>query len=195
MLFSIYRDQKKDNDAALALSQELVAKYPNNSEYPKFLLDMYVKMNKLPQAKELMEKQAAADPQDKESRYFLGVINNELKDSESAKKWFQEAIKIDPTYFEPQLALAELIYQDAKTVKAEMNQLGNSKEDFNKKVKLDKDYQDKLRVTLPYWEKCEKLSPDDVKVIDVLYIIYSDLEMTAQVTRIEKRMKTLGLLD
>ncbi|MDZ7647485.1 MAG: hypothetical protein U5K54_10035 [Cytophagales bacterium] len=64
-----------------------------------------------------------------------------------------------------------------------------------KKVKLDKDYQDKLRVTLPYWEKCEKLSPDDVKVIDVLYIIYSDLEMTAQVTRIEKRMKTLGLLD
>jgi hypothetical protein len=28
-----------------------------------------------------------------------------------------------------------------------------------------------------------------------LYIIYNDLEMTAQVTRIEKRMKTLGLLD
>ncbi|MDZ7647484.1 MAG: tetratricopeptide repeat protein [Cytophagales bacterium] len=94
MLFSIYRDQKKDNDAALALSQELVAKYPNNSEYPKFLLDMYVKMGKLPEAKELMEKQAAADPQDKESRYFLGVINNELKDPESSKNGFERPLKL-----------------------------------------------------------------------------------------------------
>ncbi|MBP9926238.1 MAG: tetratricopeptide repeat protein [Cyclobacteriaceae bacterium] len=195
MLFSIYRDQKKDNEAALKLSQELVAKYPNNTEYPKFLLDMYVKMNKLPEAKELMMKQAAADPQNKESRYFVGIICNELKDPAGAKKWFEEAIKIDPTYFEPRLELAQLIYQDAKTIKAEMNQLGNSKEDFNKKLKLDKEYQDKLRVALPYWANCEKLSPDDEKVLDTLYIIYADLEMTSDVARIEKRMKALGLLD
>ncbi|MBK7650522.1 MAG: tetratricopeptide repeat protein [Flammeovirgaceae bacterium] len=195
MLFSIYRDQQKDNEAALKLSEELVAKYPNNPEYPKFLLDMYVKMNKLPEAKELMMKQAAADPQNKESRYFVGIICSELNDPAGAKKWFEEAIKIDPTYFEPQLGLAELVYLDAKTIKAEMNQLGNSKEDFNKKVKLDKEYQDKLKVALPYWTNCEKLSPDDEKVLDTLYLIYADLEMTADVARIEKRMKALGLLD
>jgi tetratricopeptide (TPR) repeat protein len=195
MLFSIYRDQKKDNEAALKLAQELVAKYPNNKEYPRFELDMYVKMNRLPEAKAAMERQAAADPNDKESRYFLGVISNELKDPGEARKWYEEAIKLDPKYFEPQLGLAEVVYFEAKTVKDQMNQLGNSKEDFNKKVQLDKVYQDKLRVALPYWEKCEKLSPDEGKVLDVLYLIYSDLDMTAQVTRIEKRMKALGLLD
>ncbi|MEQ1585564.1 MAG: tetratricopeptide repeat protein [Cyclobacteriaceae bacterium] len=195
MLFSIYRDQKKDNEAALKLAQDLVAKYPNNKEYPKFELDMYIKMNRLPEAKAVMEKQAAADPNDKESRYFLGVISNELKDPVEARKWYEEAIKLDQKYFEPQLGLAEVIYEDAKKVKSEMNQLGNSKDDFNKKVQLDKVYQEKLRVALPYWEKCEKLSPDEGKVLDVLYMIYSDLEMTAQVARIEKRMKTLGLLD
>lgn len=195
MLFSIYRDQKKDNDAALKLAQELVAKYPNNKEYPKFELDMYIKMNRLPEAKSVMERQAAADPSDKESRYFLGVISNELKDPVEARKWYEEAIKLDPMYFEPQLGLSEVIYIDAKVVKDQMNQLGNSKEDFNKKVQLDKTYQEKLRIALPYWEKCEKLSPDESKVLDVLYIIYSDLEMTSQVARIEKKMKTLGLLD
>jgi tetratricopeptide (TPR) repeat protein len=195
MLFSIYRDQKKDNDAALKLAQELVAKYPNNKEYPKFELDMYIKMNKLPEAKAVMEKQAAADPNDKESRYFLGVISNELKDPVEAKKWYEEAIKLDPKYFEPPLGLAEVIYMDAKAVKDQMNQLGNSKDDFNKKVQLDKTYQEKLRIALPYWEKCEKLSPDEGKVLDVLYMIYNDLEMTSQVARIEKKMKTLGLLD
>lgn len=195
MLFSMYRDKKKDNDKALALAQSMVKKFPNNTEFPKYELDMYVKMNRLPEAKELMAKQANSDPNDKESRYFLGVISNELKDPVDARKWFEEAIKLDPKYFEPQVGLAELIYLDAKEVKGQMNQLGNSKEDFKKKVDLDKVYQDKLKIALPYWEKCEKISPDDPKVLDVLYLIYTDLEMTAQVTRIEKRMKTLGLLD
>lgn len=194
-LFSIYRDQKKDNETALKVAQDMVKKFPNNKEYPKFELDMYVKMNRLPEAKEVMLKEAKENPGDKEARYFLGVISFELKDYVDARRWYEEAIKLDDKYLEPNLGLAELIYNDAKDVKNQMNQLGNSKDDFKKKVELDKVYQDELKVALPYWEKCEKISPDDPKVLDVLYMIYTDLEMTAQVTRIEKRMKVLGLLD
>ncbi len=194
-LFSIYRDKKKDNDQALKVAQDMVKKFPNNKEYPKYELDMYIKMSRLPEAKQVMLREANANPSDKESRYFLGVISYELKDNAEARKWYEESIKLDDKYFEPHIGLAELIYLDAKDVKAQMNQLGNSKEDFKKKVDLDKVYQEKLKVALPYWEKCEKISPDDPKVLDVLYLIYNDLEMTAQVTRIEKRMKTLGLLD
>lgn len=194
-LFSIYRDKKKDNEAALKIAKEMVAKFPTNTEYPKYELDMYIKMNRLPEAKEVMLRQAAADPQDKESRFFLGVISSELKDEVEARKWFEEAVKLDEKYFDAQLGLAEVVYYDAKKIKMEMNQLSNSKADLAKKIALDKQYQDKLRIALPYFEKCEKLSPDEAKVLDTLYIIYGDLEMTAQVTRIEKRMKTLGLLD
>lgn len=171
MLFSIYRDQLKDNEAALKLAKDLVAKYPNNPEYPKFELDMYIKMNRLPEAKEAMIKQANANANDKESRYYLGVICNELKQVDEAKKWYEESIKLDAKYFEPQLGLAELYYLDSKKIKDEMNQLGNSKEDFNKKVALDKQYQEKLKIALPYFERCEKLSPDEGKVLDVLYLI------------------------
>lgn len=194
-LFSIYRDKKKDNEKALALAQEMIKKFPNNSEYPKYELDMYIKMNRLPEAKAIMEKQAKADPNDKESRYYLGIISSELKDPVDAKRWFEEAVKVDPKYFDAQLGLAEIVYFDAKKIKVEMNNLGNSKEELKKKIDMDKTYQEKLRIALPYYVSCEKLNPDEAKVLDTLYLIYTDLEMAPQVARIEKRMKALGLLD
>lgn len=195
MMFGTYRDKMKDYDNALKVAQEAIAKYPNNPDFPRYELDIYIKQNKLPEAKAAMEKQVAADPTDKESRYYLGVINYELKDYDAAKKWYQEATALDPKYFEPQLAYAELIYMDAKAVKAEMNQLGITKEDQKKRFALDKVYVEKLKISLPYFEALEKMSPDEPKVLDTLLNIYSDLDVQAGITRIEKRMKALGLLD
>ena len=194
-LFSIYRDKKKDLETALVVAKEAIAQFPNNTEFPKYELDIYIKMNKLPEARIIMEKQAKADPSDKEARYYLGIISMELKEPVAAKAWYEEALKIDPKYVDANIALAEIIYSDAKEVKKQMNQLGNSKDDFKKKVEFDKVYQEKLRIALPYWVACEKLSPDDGKVLDNLYVIYQDLDMTQEVARVEKRMKALGLLD
>jgi tetratricopeptide (TPR) repeat protein len=195
MLFGIYRDRTKNLDEALKIAKEAQVKFPNNPDFPRYELDVYIKQNKLPEARTAMEKQAAADPNDKESRYYLGVINSELKDYTQARKWFDEALKLDPKYFEAHLAIAELVYLDAKTVKQQMNQLGITAEDKKKKLELDKVYVEKLKVALPYFEACEKLSPDDEKVLDNLLSIYTDLGNDAQIARIEKKMKTLGLLE
>lgn len=194
-IYGIYRDKKDDKEAALTTAREMVAKFPSNPDFPRYLLDLYVKMERLPEAKKLMEDQVEKNADDKESRYFLGVINSELKDLETAKKWYQEALKIDDRYMEAQVALAESMYYDARVTKSKMNQLSNTKADFAKKVEMDKDYQSKLRIALPYWEKAEKIDANDSRVLDALYIIYADLEMTAQYKRIEAKMKTLGLLD
>src|SRR5262249_25853482 len=88
MLFGIYRDRQKNMDEALKIAQEAMKKFPNNPDFPKYELDIYVKQNKLPEAREAMTKQVAADPTDKESRYYLGVINYELKDYKEARKWY-----------------------------------------------------------------------------------------------------------
>lgn len=195
MLFGIYRDRKKDLEQALVIAKEAVAKFPNNPDFPKYELDIYIKTNRLPEAKIAMEKQVKADPNDKESKYYLGVINQELKDYTEARKWFDEALKNDPKYFDAHLAVAELVYMDAKAIKQQMNQLGITTEDKKKKLELDKVYVEKLKVTLPYFEQAEKLSPDDEKVLDNLMAIYSDLGNEAGIARVEKKMKALGLLD
>lgn len=195
MLFGIYRDRMKNYDEALKIAKEAMAKYPNNPEFPKYELDIYIKTNQLPEAKVAMEKQVKADPSDKESRYYLGVISAELKDYKEARKWYEEALKIDPKYFEPNLAIADLEYMDAKAVKQQMNQLGITAEDKKKKLELDKVYVEKLKAVVPYFEACEKLSPDDPKVLDNLHAIYTDLGNEAQIARLEKKMKALGLFD
>ncbi|MEP2669589.1 MAG: tetratricopeptide repeat protein [Cyclobacteriaceae bacterium] len=193
MIFSAYRDQIKDDEKALAAVKAGMKAFPDNKEFPKYELDMFIRMGKLQEAKAAMERQAANDPTDHETRYFLGVINQQLGNNEEARKWYDESIKLDPKYFEPRLAVAELVHFDAKKVKAEMNQLGITAEDKKKRFELDKVLVENLKKALPYWEACEKISPDDEKVLDNLYSIYSDLDMQAQVTRIEKKMKALGL--
>jgi tetratricopeptide (TPR) repeat protein len=195
MLIGIYFDKKKDLDQALKYTQEAMAKFPNNPDFPQYELNIYVKQNRLPEARTAMEKKVKADPSDKESRYYLGVINMELKDYAAARKWYEESIKLDPQYFEPHLGLAELVYQDAKVVKDEMAHLGIKPEEKKKKLELDKVLVEKLKVALPYYEQCEKINPDEPKVLDQLYQIYRDLGMDAQVARVEKKMKTLGLFD
>ena len=195
MMFSIYRDNKKDMEAALKVAKEAMEKFPTNTEFPKYELDIYIKTNRLPEAKAVMEKQAMENPTDKESRYFLGLISQELNDLVEARKWYEEAVKLDPKYFEPNLAIAEIVYADAKKVKQQMNQLGITKEDQKKRFELDKIYVEKLKVVLPLFETCEKLSPDEAKVLDPLLNIYADLDNQAQLARVEKKMKALGLLD
>jgi len=194
-LISIYRDKKKDYEKALTITQEAMKKLPNNADLPKYELDLLVKLNRLPDAKKNMEKQVAANPTEAQPKYYLGVINVELKDFAAAKAAFEDALKTDPKYFEAQVALAEVVHQDAKTVKQQMNQLGITAEDKKKRFELDKVYVEKLKVALPYWEAAEKMSPDDGKVLDNLLAIYSDLDNQPQVARVTKKMKALGLLD
>lgn len=193
MLFSAYRDQLKNDDKALEVVKKAIAAHPHNPDFPKYELDMYVRLNRLPEAKVAMEKQAEKDPNDHETRYFLGVINQQLGDNVTARKWYDESVKLDPKYLEPRIAIAELVYLEAKKIKTEMGQLGITAEDKKRRFELDKELVDHLKKALPYWEACEKISPDDEKVLDNLLSIYGDLDMQPQVARIEKKMKALGL--
>src|SRR3989337_195467 len=104
----------------------------------------------------------------------------------------EDALKIDPQYFEAQLYLAKLMYSEAAAIKKEMSNLGISAADKKKKFDLDKVLVEKLKIALPYWEKAEKLKPDDQEVLDTLYAMYTDLDMQDQMKRIDKRYKDLG---
>jgi len=194
-LFSIYRDQKKDNEKALKIAQEAIAKNPTNTDFPKFEFDMFVKMNKLPEAKASLEKQVKTDPTDAQAFYFLGLISNELKDPETAKKSFESALKVDPAYFDAQVALAEMIYMDVKTIKKQMSQLGISAQDKAKKLELDKVLVEKEKIALPYWETAEKLDPESEVVLLNLLSIYQDLDMQAKLKPLLAKMKKLGLIE
>ena len=197
---SIYLTKKKDLDKALTITQDLMKRYPNNADYPKYELDIYIKQNRLPEAKAAMEKSAIANPKDIESRYYLGVISNEMKDPTEAKKWFNEALKLNPDHYESTASLADMSYKDVRKVREERNEISGTKDaDLKKRAELFKLIEVKLKESVPYWEKCEALKPNEETVLYGLLSVYGDLANYDEVTynpkleKLKKKMKSLKL--
>lgn len=184
---------------ALGVAKQLTEKYPTNMDYLNMEYNIYTQTNRLPEAKALMEKKANADVNDKESRYFLGLIDNELKDYEGAKKWMQEALKIDADYFDANMVLAKLTYADAQKVKDQRNAINGSKDaDLKKRQELYLLIPKKLKESLPYWEKCAAINSADQDAMYGLLNVYSDLTTydetyEAKIKDLKKKMKAQGM--
>jgi tetratricopeptide (TPR) repeat protein len=189
----------KNINAALKVAQELSANYPSNVDYLNLEYNIYTQTNRLPEAKVLMEKRAAADPKDRESRYFLGLICNELKDVDGAKHWMAEAIKADPDYFDANLVLGKLTYAEAQKLRNDRNAITGQKEaDLKKRQELFKQIPIKLKESAVYWEKCVAVNPQDADALYGILSVYSEISLydesyEPKIVDLKKKMKALGL--
>jgi tetratricopeptide (TPR) repeat protein len=193
IIININSGPKENKEEALKVVREAKAKFPNNSDFPKVEIGLLIDLKRIDEAKGGLEAAIKKEPNNKILHFYLGYANASLNNIPEAKKNYEDALKIDPQYFDAQLYLAKLMYADAAAIKKEMANLGISAADKKKKLDLDKVLVEKLKVALPYWEKAEKLKNDDQEVLDTLHGMYADLGMDAQTQRIEKRYKELGL--
>jgi tetratricopeptide (TPR) repeat protein len=193
ILYQIYTGPKANKEKALEIVREAKQKLPNETSFPLMEIELLIDLQKTAEAKGGLEQAVSKDPGNKTLHFYLGYVNTALNDLPVAKKNFEDALKIDPKYFDAQVYLAKIVGEDAKKIKRQINALGISPADKKKKMELDGVYVEKLKIALPYWEKAEKLNPSDEEVLNELYAMYSDLGNDAQIQRIEKRMKELGL--
>jgi Putative Zn-dependent protease, contains TPR repeats len=184
--------QKGDKEKALEVIRKGKAKFPADPDFPKLEIGALIELNRIDEAKTGLEEAIKKEPDNKILHFYLGYANQNLGNVAEAKKNYEDALKLDGQYFEAQFYLARLMYQDAAVVKKQMADLGISAEDKKKRFELDKVLVEKLRVALPYWEKAEKINPNDQDVLDALYSIYGDLDMPDQAKRIEAKYKQLG---
>lgn len=197
-LYQLYL-KKKDMDSALKVAKELTSKYPNNLDFLNLEYNLYAQTGRLADAKALMQKRAQADPNDKESRYFLGLISNEMKDPAETMKWMQEAIKIDPGYYEANLVVAKLTYGEAQSLRNQRNAItGNKPADLTKRQELFQKIPVKLKESEVYWQKCAETKPNEEEALYGLFALYSDIsaydeKYEAKLTELKKKMKALGM--
>jgi len=185
--------EDKNYEQALADARAVLKVVPNQKDMKIVELNSLIELKKYDEASKIIEAKLAENPNDPQENYLLGMLNNELGKEAEAKKNFENALKADPKHFDAALALARFAYKDAKAVKDQMNALGISAADKKKRFELDAIYVEKLKGVLPYWERCEKIKPDDQTVLDALYLMYTDLDNQTELKRIEKRYKELGL--
>ena len=193
IMININSGPKENKEEALKIVREAKTKFPANPDFPKVEIGLLIDLKRIDEAKSGLENAIKKEPTNKILHFYLGYANASLNSTAEAKKNYEEALKIDPQYFEAQLYLAKLMYAEAASIKKEMQSMGISAADRKKKLDMDKVLVEKLNVALPYWEKAEKIKPDDQEVLDTLNGIYTDLGMAEQIKRIEKRYKELGM--
>lgn len=191
-LYSVYREELKDTEKSLQTAQAGKVKFPNNTDWVKYELNIYITEKKYDDAKKMVQEAVSANPNDWESFYLLGQLHKELSEPIKAREAFFKSAELNPKSFDAAVEVANYYWMEAKVFKDEMGKLSNSKEDMAKLKTLDAKYVEKLKIYLPYIEKCEKLEPDNLNVLYPLLSVYQDLDNTAQLNRIKKKLKTLG---
>ena len=192
MMANIYTENKKDNAGGLKILQEGKARFPKYKDIVLLELNIYLGEKKYDLARQLVEAELKADPNNKENYFLYGQLNRELGEREKAKEAFKKVLEMDPKHFEAAAELANLYWADAKVLKDEMGKLGNSKADMEKLKALDSKYVEKLKIYIPYVEACEKLNPSDVTVLYSLLNVYGDLDDQPKIARVKKKLKSLG---
>jgi tetratricopeptide (TPR) repeat protein len=192
LIYNIYMGPKEDKEKALETVRAARAKFPNNPDYPKMEIGVLIDLKRIDEAKAGLVEAIKKEPENKLLHFYLGYANATTGNAAEAKKNYEEALRIDPKYFDAALYLAKLMYTDVANIKKEMGQLGITAADKKKRFDMDKVLVEKLKVSLPYWEKAEQINPNDQEVLDALYNIYGDLDMQDQVKRVEKKYKELG---
>ncbi len=111
----------------------------------------------------------------------------------------QEALKVDPDYYDANLVVAKLIYTEAQNMRKERNAISGSKPaDLAKRKDLYQKIPVKLKESEVYWKKCLETKPNEEEALYGIFSLYNDIstydeKYEAMITELKKKMKSLGL--
>ena len=192
LMINTYSGPKEDKEKALEVSRRAKEKFPENPEFPKVEIGLLIDMDKIEEAKKGLEEGVVREPDNKTYHFYLGYVNSKLENWDAAKKNFEQALRLDPSYFDAQYYLAQVYLIDAGKIMDQLKNLGISAADKKKQAELDKVLVEKYKIALPHWEKAEKLKPNDMDVLDRLRTIYYYLGDDANEKRVTQKLKTLA---
>lgn len=185
---------KKDNAKVLATIKEARQKFPDNDDFTKSELNFYITNEQYDVAKNMVNEMLKADPS-AQNYYLLGALNRELKNNAEALEAYKQTLNKDANHFDANAGMAELTYATVQDIR---NQRNESK-DNEKRRQLYLQIEQKLKESLPYWERLEAIKPNEESVLYGLQSIYNDLSVydeakyTPKMKKLHAKMKALGL--
>lgn len=201
VLYQIYNQSEthKNQDKALEIVREAKNKLPNDPVFPRLEIELLVKMDKVADAKAGLEEAVRKEPNDKQLHYSLGYVNLLLKDGQNARTNFQNALKIDPQYFDAKYQLAMTYLLDVDAISKEWSSLGNTAAESKKRSELVQKRVKASEVALPHLEELEKMkAPDSESQIDILEkmkLLYYYTADDKNMARVTQKLKALGVED
>jgi tetratricopeptide (TPR) repeat protein len=137
-----------------------------------------------------LQKLHELDPENAQLLFVLGTIygdenNKDVYDTEKAKQYYEQALAINPDYYDATYNIGVLYTTMANKYIEEANEItGFSKAEIAKYDGLIEQANELLRTGLPYLKKAYEAQPsDDVK--NVLRSIYVKLKMVDEVKALD----------
>jgi tetratricopeptide (TPR) repeat protein len=200
-LYQIYNtsEEKKDSVKALQIIRDAKVRFPHDTNFPKIEIEMLINQGRTDEARLGLEEAVKKQPDDKLLHFYLGYINYQLQKYDVARKNFQDALKLDPNFYDAQVQYANTFLIDVDKISKTLNSTGNTPADSKKRSALIQERVKASEAAIPHLEKAEKMKAPDkdaeielLNKLDLLYYYVADDKNTA---RVKKRMKELGVED
>ncbi|MEQ8472425.1 MAG: hypothetical protein RIC35_14625 [Marinoscillum sp.] len=179
---------KDDKEAALALIEEGLGKFPGDGTLSKNKINILIELGRIEEAKADLLSAIDAEPDNAGLYFTLGVMYDELEDTEKAKEAYKNGIKANPNHFESNFNYGVLLINEANEVIKQNNNLGMSKADQKKSKELQPVIDGKLKAALPQWEKIYELKPSEKTAIETLAYIYNQLGMRDKAKKMSEKL-------
>ena len=186
--------QLKDTVNMIRMLKAGAKKFPQESYYVRNLINFYINTNKMDEALTWINAAIELAPKgDDVADVALAVLWNvkgrilETTNMEEAKKYYQQAIDLNPNFAEALGNMGRIYYNKAVEDLARINAIRDDKKYKIEKAKLKSSFQ----TPLPYFEKAHQLNPDERDYVIALRGIYYNLEMDAKYQEMDKKLKSM----
>jgi cytochrome c-type biogenesis protein CcmH/NrfG len=199
-LSDIYR-QDKDSSNALKTLRLGQKQFPGDNRLFLAETNIYLTFNDTEKAMKNLKQALEQDAGNYTVAFALGTIydnlsNDTTKKADFRQKCFEDAIlayqnalKLNPTYFDANYNLGALYVNKAASINDEANKL--PLDESAKFEQLSKEANNYLTLALPYLEKAIELQPNDVNTLYTLKQIYTRSNQPDKVKAIQEKINNL----
>lgn len=186
-MYKVHHD--KDLEKAYTYLEAGRKKYPEDTGLLFAEINHFLEQNRLDELIGKLEQAIAVEPENISLYATLGNVYDNLyqKEAKAGNKAkgmeyfdkalanFEAALEKDPKYFDAIYSIGALHYNNAAILVGELNELESdySKEGLKKYETKKAEIFQKFDDALPYFQRCEKLDPNDVNTLIALREIYA----------------------
>lgn len=175
-------DLKKDTTSRISNLEKAIAEYPNEGDFYKQLLNIYLGRNDIPKAMECLDKSIAINPKDASMYEIKGQLLEIKEDFEGAVANYQKALDVDPNMATSYGNMGRVYYNMAAKEQMKAVDIKDMKK-YNEQMAKAKPYFEKAA---PCFEKFREANPDDKDNLKALRTIYYNLNQGAKFDELDK---------
>ena len=182
----IYYQEGQYDQAEKAIVEARKAN-PDDTNLMLTQMDLYLKSNNMGKYEEIAKEALTKNPNDDLLLYNLGVTSYQAGKIEDARKYYEQAIRINPKNENAYLNMAFIKLQPDEELTNKMNSLGMSAADNKKYEQLQKEKKAIYRDAMNDLEKVLAINPANEEAIQTLKNIYRALEMYDKLKALEAK--------